>query len=230
MCGIFGSSNFKNYKIMYEVNKIRGNFAYGGLYTTLGKELYIRKRPGEVDLTDDGEFVDEYNMFLGHTQAPTSVKREFSPRTSHPFEDMYHLVAHNGVLENYDEIVEDYLIAHLNAVDSSVIPALIAVLLEFDDDLTTAESHKTQELVAIERCCEMLKGTFACWIYGKLTGCTYLVRSGSTLFGNHETGDFSSMKIPGMCEDEIEQGIVYCVTTEGLAKCGKFKTNNPFFL
>ena len=127
----------------------------------------------------------------------------------------------------YEEIVEDVLIGHINAVDSSIIPALISFLFEFPDKENV---DKTEELIAIEQTCNMIKGTFACWIYSKLTGCTYLVRSGSTLFGNIDTGDFSSTKVDGICEDELQEGLVYCVTSEGLANCGEFETNSPFFL
>ena len=31
-------------------------------------------------------------------------------------------------------------------------------------------------------------------------------------------------------QDELKEGVVYCVTTEGLAECGTFETNSPFFL
>lgn len=227
MCGIFGSSKFSTYEKLYLENKKRGNFAYGSLYTGRDKSIYMRKEAGTVPLTGDYAWEGEYELYLGHTQAPTSVQREFNPRTSHPFEDMYHIVAHNGVLENYEDIVEDVLIGHINAVDSSVIPALISFLFEFPDKENV---NKTEELVAIEQTCNMIKGTFACWIYSKLTGCTYLVRSGSTLFGNINSGDFSSIKVPGICEDELQEGVVYCVTSEGLANCGEFETNSPFFL
>lgn len=227
MCGIFGSGKFSTYEKLYLENKKRGNFAYGSLYTGRDKSIYMRKEAGTIPLTGDYAWEGEYELYLGHTQAPTSVQREFNPRTSHPFEDMYHIVAHNGVLENYEDIVEDVLIGHINAVDSSVIPALISFLFEFPDKENV---DKTEELIAIEQSCNMIKGTFACWIYSKLTGCTYLVRSGSTLFGNIETGDFSSTKVPGICEDELREGVVYCVTSEGLANCGEFETNSPFFL
>ena len=232
MCGIFGSFSFKNYEKFYNENKKRGTFAYGSLYVCREKSIFMKKASGVSDLTEDRAFAkDGYELYLGHTQAPTSIQREFSPRTSHPFEDMYHIVAHNGVLENAREIMNENLIGHINAVDSSVIPALIGTLFELTelpplDDL----QHKTDELLVIEKACNILKGTFACWIYSKLTDCTYLVRSGSTLFGNLLTGDFSSTVIPGMCESTLKEGIVYCVTAEGLAECGEFNSNSPFFL
>lgn len=234
MCGIFGSNLFKNFERLYIENKRRGIYSFGSLYVAADKEIYVSKNKGTRSLTGDYAFSEEFTWYFGHTQAPTSKQREFSPRTSHPFEDMYHIVAHNGVLENYEEIERDHLVNHLNPVDSSVIPALIGMTLDFDEDVMTIEDNidirKTGEMFAIEKAFSQLKGTFACWIYSKLTGCTYLTRSGSTLYGNIGTGEFSSVKVKGLIEDELDEGIVYCVTTEGLAKCGNFETNSPFFL
>lgn len=233
MCGIFGSNVFKNFERIYIENKRRGIYSFGSLYTAANKEIYMTKHKGIRSLTGDYAYVRDFKWFLGHTQAPTSKQREFSPRTTHPFEDMYHIVAHNGVLENHEEIEEDYLVNHMNPVDSSVIPALAGMLLDFDD-LNHLEPNvdtpKTLDLMAIEKTCSMLKGTFACWFYSKLTGCIYLARSGSTLFGNINSGEFSSVKVRGLVEDELDEGVVYCVTTEGLAKCGQFETSSPFFL
>ena len=234
MCGIFGSNVFKNFERIYIENKRRGIYSFGSLYTAANKEIYVSKNKGTRALTGDYAFSGDFKWFLGHTQAPTSRQREFSPRTTHPFEDMYHIVAHNGVLENHEQIESDYLINHMNPVDSSVIPALIGMLFDFDDDVMSIESnleiHKTGEMLAIEKTFALLKGTFACWVYSKLTGCIYLVRSGSTLFGNLETGEFSSVKVRGLVDVELKEGVIYCVTDEGLAECGNFETSSPFFL
>lgn len=233
MCGIFGSTIFKNYEKLYTANRNRGNFSYGSMYTTKQKEIYIRKRPGVVDLTGDYAFSTDYNNYLGHTQAPTSASREFSPVTSHPFEDFYYVVAHNGVLENHSRIIEEYLPGHTNPVDSSVIPALISMVFEFSDEFLGDEAQETQrtaEIVALEQACNTICGTFGCWIYSKLTGCTFLIRNGSTLFGNIDTGEFSSVPVPGLVEEELKEGIIYCATTEGIAECGEFKSSSQFFL
>lgn len=233
MCGIFGSTTFKNYEKLYIANRERGSFSYGSLYTTKHNEVYIRKSEGVVDLTGDYAFSDDYINYLGHTQAPTSSARNFSPTTSHPFEDFYYIVAHNGVLENDKDIVGEFLPGHPNPVDSSVIPALISMVFEFGDEFLgdkVSDSKRTSEIVALEHACNKLKGTFACWIYSKLTGCTFLVRNGSTLYGNTDTGEFSSIKVPGVVDEELKEGVIYCSTTEGLATCGSFETSSPFFL
>lgn len=238
MCGIFGSHDFKTYEKLYIANRERGNFACGNMYikntTNPGyiKETYIRKTPGVIDLTGDYAFENQYEWFLGHTQAPTSSARTYSPTTSHPFSSIHYVVAHNGVLENTDQLIQEHIGTHDNPVDSSIIPIILSYLIEFDDDVydQPSDSTKTPELVAIEKTCSLLKGTFACWVFSKMTGDVYLVRSGSTLFGNRDTGDFSSVFVPGVCEEELQQGVVYCVTTEGLADCGQFTHDNPFFI
>ena len=233
MCGIFGSFNFEDYEKLYDENKQRGTFSYGGMYVKktfnpgLSKDVYTRKRPGVVDLSVDESFVSEYDLFLGHTQAPTSAAREYSPHTSHPFDSIHYTVAHNGVLENKDELIEEFIGPHDNPVDSSIIPIILSYVVEFSDMI---EDDKSPELLAIETVCTLLKGTFGCWIHSKLTGDTYIVRSGSTMYGDILKGNFSSTRVPGVANIELDEGVVYCVTSEGLAECGEFESNSPFFL
>jgi glucosamine 6-phosphate synthetase-like amidotransferase/phosphosugar isomerase protein len=241
MCGIFGSHNFRRYEKLYLENKQRGTFSYGSMYLRSThnpgyvKETHIRKREGVVDLIEDYVFSKDYESYLGHTQAPTSATRDFSPVTSHPFNSLHYVVAHNGVLENMNELVEKYLKVHDNPVDSSIIPILLSYQLEFNElmngeYLESNNESKTPDIMAIEHVCRELKGIFSCWIHSKLSGGTYLVRNGSTLFGNIETGDFSSVPVPGLCEQELQEGVIYCFTSEGLARCGEFSTNSSFFL
>lgn len=244
MCGIFGSFNFRRFEKLYNENKQRGNFAVGTMYVSrmkdaspgLAKDTYKRKREGVVDLSTHYNFHKDYDQFLGHTQAPTSSNRGFSPATTHPFDSVHYTVAHNGVLENHKQLGEEHLPGWWKntSVDSEVIPGLLSVNVEFDEDIILSheddESSKTEDVLTIEKTCSQLRGIFGCWIYSKLTGDTFLVRNGSTLYGNVETGDFSSVFVPGICEQELKQGVVYCVTCEGLAECGYFETSSQFFL
>jgi len=237
MCGIFGSFNFRRFETLYTTNKQRGTFSFGSFYVGktlnpgMARETYTRKREGWVDLTGDYAFQKDYEQFLGHTQAPTGIQRDYSPVTTHPFNSVHFVVAHNGVLENTKELIEGYIGDHDNPVDSSVIPIVMSYMLEFNEEFyENGDPDINPEVMAIQTTCNILKGTFACWIYSKITGNSYLVRSGSTLFGNILTGDFSSTKHDIVCEEELKQGVIYCVTEEGLATCGTFKSNSPFFL
>jgi glucosamine 6-phosphate synthetase-like amidotransferase/phosphosugar isomerase protein len=218
MCGIFGSFSFPEYKTLYNENKKRGTFSYGNLYVKKDGSTFIHKTDGIINLTTHKKHRNEYNQFLGHTQAPTSIERSFTPINSHPFEYGQWIVAHNGVLENYKEIIGLHFPEHNNNVDSSVIPRLIHYM------------HGGDEVYAISEACGSLKGTYACWIYNKDSKNIYLVRSGSTLFGNKKTGSFSSAKVPGKCTKVLEEGVIYHVSDEGLTAVGGFSSHSPFFM
>ena len=233
MCGIYGSVNFHTYEKLYIENQTRGNFAGGSLYVRKPNGLYLKKWSGSQsaeELTGEYCFQDDYSTFLGHTQAPTSSSREYSTKTTHPFEHGWWIVAHNGVLENDEYIRENLLSSAIGEcdthvfdtskipVDSAVIPALIDEVY-IDDDVS-----------AIRKALEYLKGTFACWMYSKHTQQTYLARSGSTLFGDISESNFSSTEVSEYATEPLKEGIIYCVTTEGLAEVGSFTQSSPFFL
>lgn len=157
-------------------------------------------------------------MFLGHTQAPTSEKRNFSPSTSHPFQYKEWLVAHNGVLSNDKEIkkiLKDK--KSYNTVDSSVIPPLVDMKVKEMGD----------EVAGICKALSALKGTFGVWIYNQKTGNVFVARCGSTVFANFLTNDFSSLKEKDFVQ--LEEGVLYLLTKEGMTSVGVFKTNSPFF-
>lgn len=223
MCGIFGATNLLTYEKLYKENRKRGNFAGGSLFTSTCGDMYLKKWEGveEPDiLTGTYAWSNQYKLFMGHTQAPTSAAREYSTITTHPFEHGWYMIAHNGVLENHTDLKREHLQSDTrgNPVDSAVIPALI-------DELYVGSDVK-----ALEETFSMLKGTFACWVYSKHTRQAYIVRSGSTLFGNYETSTFSSIKVPNLAEEEIPEGVIFCVTEEGLTKVGNFTKNSPFFI
>jgi len=235
MCGIFGSRQFHTYEKLYLNNKQRGSFAGGSLYVGHNESMYIKKWEGvkqPQELTGEYILTDSYHTYLGHTQAPTGSVREFNSKTTHPFEHGRWIVAHNGVLENHELVREEYLsdstgeykgsvydCSHI-PVDSAVIPALLdTIFFKMADDV-----------FAITEVMSTLKGTFACWMHNKQTGQTYVVRSGSTLYGDIENNIFSSIKVPGVAEQPLDEGVIYCVTPEGLTRVGSFHQSSPFFL
>lgn len=233
MCGIFGSKSFQNYEKLYLSNKQRGTFAGGSVYASPGEHLCLQKWEGVKDsaeLTGEWAFHESYNIFLGHTQAPTGSTREYTDKTTHPFEHGQWVVAHNGVLENHELLREQYLTSttgmykgvtydcSASPVDSSVIPGLLH------------EFYIDSDIKAIQETFSIIKGTFACWIYNKTNNQAYLVRSGSTLFGDIEENNFSSISVENLAEDSLEEGVIYCITPEGLTVVGSFHQCSPFFL
>ncbi len=230
MCAIFGSSSFKTYKKLYEMCKRRGEYAYGSLYikeNVEGKYFLTVKAENTVHLKKSDAFyhggnklqLDKLDFYLGHTQAPTSSIRHFNIKTSHPFRCNDWIVAHNGVLTNFNELKQQVKnTSHYNAVDSSVIPALL-------------NENPEDKLLETEIICSVLKklkGTFGVWIYNIQTGNKYVARSGSTIYGNFLTNDFSSLRSKGFVP--YEEGVLYLLTPEGTTGVDTFKSNSPFFI
>jgi len=220
MCGIFGSTEFKHFEKLYLANRERGDFAHGFMYAKRNGETYVCKGEGTTEMTGDYAFNydSQYDMFFGHTQAPTSSHRYFKPCTSHPFDHGNFVVAHNGVLENHMDLARDHRIdTNMINVDSQIIPMLM-------DDL-----YVGSDVLAIKEACNMLKGIYACWIFCKETKLTYLVRSGCTLYTDDDKNSFSSIKA-GDVKHELDSDVIYCLTPEGLTPVGEFKSDNPFFV
>lgn len=225
MCGIFGSFKHTNYELLYDFNKQRGAFSYGHLFAkNEDGAMHIKKAEGivELDLVESLQEDTDYDIFLGHTQAPTSSERDFSPQTSHPFEYGNWIVAHNGVLSNFEQLKIDHLPEWKCNVDSSVISAL---LHEYDTSYSGVE--------LISHVLGMLEGTLGVWIYDKSGKKVYLARSGSTLFANLNTGDFSSIRVNDFTE--LRENTIYELDITGVEEwyriniTGTFEGKSPFF-
>ena len=220
MCGIFGSTDSERFKTLYKLNKDRGSFAYGGMYIHREEVSEIQRSEGDSLQLEDKPGRQYY---MGHTQGPTSAKRDFDPETSHPFKYYTWHVAHNGVLSNSKVLAEEYGVDP-NPVDSAVIPAMMWYYY-FDENRASYD----REAQAIKMVCEKLEGTFSCWIHNTWTNNVYLIRCGSTLFANNE-GEFSSANPGDM--DPLKDGTIYRVDYENkyIHDIDSFDTQSPFFI
>jgi glucosamine 6-phosphate synthetase-like amidotransferase/phosphosugar isomerase protein len=228
MCGIFGSTDSERFKTLYELNKDRGSFAYGGMYIHGEEMSYVQRHEGDsLQLKDT-----DRQYYMGHTQAPTSAQRDFDPETSHPFQYNTWYVAHNGVLSNSKVLAEEYGVDP-NPVDSAVIPAMMWYY--HDDNRDDGLFPFQREQLAIKAVCEKLEGTFSCWVHNTFTNHVYLIRSGCTLFVNHKSGDFSSAQHEDM--EALDDHAIYRVFYDAdpiqkskIEKVGHFDTHSPFFI
>lgn len=213
------------FEVLYEANKHRGVFASS--ICTLHKrktnkeKVSVRKSNKEFNFNSKVKVLDSNACyFLGHVQAPTSRKQVFEEDTSHPFETEDWLVAHNGVLTNFQALNKKYCVMNDNPVDTSIIVNMLQ-----DEFIVTKEK---EEVNVISTVLSRLEGTFACYIVNKLTKSVFIVRQGSTLFFN-DKGDFSSVK--GLTMKEVPEGEIYQITPGvGVTKVGMFKVKSPFFV
>jgi glucosamine--fructose-6-phosphate aminotransferase (isomerizing) len=219
MCGIFGSFNASKFEILDQANKVRGSFASGLLYHN-GKEYDIQKTEGSFNWNKIKLQSDNGLIYLGHNQAPTSSARVWKEHNSHPFVSNNWVVAHNGVLTNFEQLKKDHLPDHENVVDSSVIPALLSNFEKMFDKADTIQN----EVLLISYVLELLQGTFGLWIVNMNTLDIFIARQGSTLF--YDKNSFSSAK--GTDYNEIKEGVIYKFNKKGCKPVGDFKSQSPF--
>lgn len=220
MCAIYGSSNRSMFDVLHDATEERGSFAFSYAFISSTNKVTIDKfdKHPNLDKIKNGKR-DKY--FLGHNQAPTSAQRDYDEKTSHPFVVNNWIVAHNGIITNFEKLNNFYTSWNKNPVDSSVIPAIIS---EHEN-----KHKKKTEVELISLSLSKLEGTFAVWILNEKTGNIYIARQGSTLFGNKNTGDFCS--IMGSKDwEELEEGKIYQIVNKSIKEIGEFSTSSPFFV
>ena len=217
MCGIYGSYNASKFEILDTANQVRGNFA-SGLYYHDGKNFDFQRTEGSFNWNDIK--LPNGFIYLGHNQAPTSSIRVWNERNSHPFVYKNWVVAHNGVLTNFNELKRTYLQDHENGVDSSIIPALLSHFEKIGSTANTIE----RETELIKHVLDLLEGTFGLWIVNTVTLNVYIARQGSTLF--FDKNSFSSAK--GQDYDVMKEGSIYKFTKKGFKVVGSFEPKSPF--
>ena len=101
-----------------------------------------------------------YNLdtkfLLGHIRAPTEGT-DNNIENTHPFVTEDFILAHNGIIYNWKELNQKYT---LNCdMDSKIIIKLIQQFFN--------EGNNVNVQSAIKSACELLEGSFACWLYFK---------------------------------------------------------------
>ncbi len=222
MCGIYLSTDLATFEVLEQANRQRGNFATGIFYVYKTSTYDILRYENGIDWnTVKLPICTDNNIrYLGHNQAPTGIVRKWNKNTSHPFRYGDWIVAHNGIITNFKELIDELLPTHDNPVDSSIIPALLA---EFEFEFGPCEEPGA-EIENILYVLEKLKGTFAVWMVNIKTMNIYIARQGSTLF--YKDTNISSIKGNGYIS--VKEGVLFSYTTEGLVEQEKFNFKSPF--
>ena len=218
MCSIYGSSTLSMFEVLHDATIERGNYACSFL-SVLNTSNELLQYEGHPTSIDKVKFNENAIFYLGHNQAPTSSQRKYNKTTSHPFTKGEWIVAHNGVLTNFEKLNKQYTPNNKNPVDSSVIPALL--------NYFTVEHTDCKELDVLQTVLNLLEGTFAIWVYNTHSKKIYLARQGSTLFANLKTRDFCSIQSKDWVE--LKEGSIYEITKTKIVNRVAFKNTSPFF-
>jgi glucosamine 6-phosphate synthetase-like amidotransferase/phosphosugar isomerase protein len=217
MCGIAGSKYKDKAFKLYNDNLARGYYSSGALTLDSNGEYHTHKALGvfneSIDCFNPPGIETYARYFLYHSRGPTVETKEFEPINNHPFFYGDWIVAHNGIISNFESLCKEYFPNEdfTGRTDSCIIPRMLEIK------------------PTISEAVEQLKGTFAFWAFNSKHKKTYLIRSASTLFANQITGCFSSTEF----EDSkpLEEGIIYAIQDyDCIVPAGKFKHNSPYFI
>src|SRR4030067_2401514 len=211
MCGIFGARTSRSFVELYLLNRERGDFSYGGLYYKKDLITIIKNKDDMSSLVPHG-----YNIYLGHTRAPTNSTTYFNFNEAHPFIYGDWCVGHNGIILNFNDLKEKYNIP--NNVDSSCIPFLLS------------KGNQYIEEDAIKWTLEQLDGIYACWMFNLYSSNLYLVRCRSPIFYDCILKQFSSISNKSANDVLLKEGLIYKSNSyfDEPQVMGEFKFNSPY--
>lgn len=158
MCGIVGVVGNANATdiLLQGLEKLeyRG-YDSAGIFVTAGQETALIKSVGRIaDLRDKVGEKQAGNRGIGHTRWATHGKPLEENAHPHQSETGRLTLVHNGVIENYAELKEEYLAGHhfKGQTDTEVAVHLIGKFVE-EDGLDT--------LVAFRQALNLIKGSYA---------------------------------------------------------------------
>ncbi|MBE5906290.1 MAG: glutamine--fructose-6-phosphate transaminase (isomerizing) [Lachnospiraceae bacterium] len=178
MCGIIGYTGPLSATpiVLDGLQKLeyRGYDSAGMAYMNGNGKLSLRKTVGKVKdlraICDD----DEATCGIGHTRWATHGG--VSNTNAHPHKVGNIALIHNGIIENYHELVNEYDLAGdlASETDSEVVAALINKLYDGNPNTT------------IRKVVSLLNGSFAfCILFGDHPGIIYCVRNVSPMVATH---------------------------------------------
>lgn len=224
MCGIAGSSNPETAFKLYQSNLNRGYYSSGFMFIDDHNAFWVGKNLGVFNNVLTGasnveylfsvpfEYEPQPAFHLYHSRGPTTETKEFVPDNNHPFMYKGWVVAHNGIISNFDILAKKYFPEEnfTGKTDSCIIPRLLSIK-------------------PIKEALEELKGTFAIWAWNRDIDGIYLCRSGVTLFASMDNGDFCSTEFKN--SEPLEEGYIYKIQNfKSITKISSFHSNSPYFI
>lgn len=185
-------------------NLKRGNKAFG--YFAWREDLRFARR-WTVPFDADAITALRMKIVVCHNRAPTDGDADNIAEV-HPYSTSFGELFMNGILLNYLDPQFEERRHHNSRVDTAYLAGNLDYHLVNGDPQSPVED-------AIANAVGEFKGQQACVFVERKWGETFVWRNMSTLFfGSHRKLGYSlisSTRIPGMCEQEVPQGIVYSV-------------------
>jgi glucosamine--fructose-6-phosphate aminotransferase (isomerizing) len=176
MCGIIGYTgyNYAQNILLEGLSQLeyRGYDSAGIALLTKDNQISVHKCTGRVASLIDLCSLDEVDSCCGVGHTRWATHGGVTKQNAHPHTCGKVSLIHNGIIENYYEIIEEYHLADklVSETDTEVVAALLDTLYESDP------------IVAIKETVSKLNGSFAfCIMFTDQPGLIYSIRNVSPL-------------------------------------------------
>lgn len=193
MCGIVGYAGNKNSsKIIYNGLKrleYRG-YDSAGIATLYDNKINVYKKRGRVNCLEKGVKILRGNVGIGHTRWATHG--EPSDINSHPHADGKFAIVHNGIIENFSTLKEEYFKGQefLSQTDSEIIVKLLNKF--YDGNI----------LNTVKKVTSLLLGSYAVAIVCvDFNGIIAAKKNNPIVIGFSKHGNFIASDAPALAEE-----------------------------
>lgn len=210
MCAITGAPTLRKAFSLYENGLERGHFSSGLIVICENDSIIVKQQaPFKYETIEEHTSGrDDIIYYALHSRAPTNtVVGEWNYDSTHPFDFDCYYVAHNGIINNFNQFPE-----HVEfEVDSSIIPYHLHV--------NNGDIVKTYT---------QYEGLLTSWLFEITEHKLNVVKAGSSLFIDKDS--FSSVRFPGSVCVETDGVIFELGNDRCLHEVGGFEYSSPYFI
>lgn len=236
------NSNLKEKDIIEFIKMLQfGSLANDDAFGLFNSKFLFKNKGTPTFRKVNLNILKEDSFIIGHNRLKTTGSNDLN-YNNHPFTKESFIIAHNGIIHNYEELKEKYNLKHKIETDSFIILYLINHFFRRSNKAT----REKKIISAIAKTCNRLDGSISVFLLDNLTKNIYYFKNDDTYFNFYEInkevliGTTSSQKIPFIYLDgnfrklkrvkkEIENNKIYLINNEHILKAvGNFRTKESY--
>lgn len=212
ICGIISKENIDTQKaqmfegIMKEI-QTRGRDAFGFISVPrLANFKYIGTVTEFLETKKSiWRRITGQKMVLAHTRMETKGTKDINAN-NHPFETENFALAHNGCINNDEDLKKRYKIADKDGKDDIETDSYVIIKL-----IQHYYDKEKNVIKAIQETCKKITGSYACWLLHKESGDIYLFRYSQPLDISYLTDQKTLIFASGesYCKEPIIESLEY---------------------
>lgn len=193
MCGIMASVGFEdssNYVLKGLKNLEYRGYDSWGVASIRDNEIKLQKESGKISDAVLSDNLKGCFLSIGHTRWATHGSADAKNAHPHLSKNKQYAIVHNGIIENYQKIKNDFIKKEVNFVSETDTEVIIYLIEDF-------LSKGFSLLESIKEATKILKGRYAFAIIDSKKEKIFATRKGSPIIvGIHKKGYFLASDIP----------------------------------